>query len=83
MEMENRSDNEAEQNNTRCSTISDARGSVLEQAGADEEGVRIVEVDIAQARDKMVTPRNDLFGDRRPELYAALSKAGPAASREG
>jgi predicted amidohydrolase len=57
---------------TGCSTIANPRGDVLLQASADEETVGIVEVDIGLARDKKVTPRNDLFADRRPEEYAYL-----------
>jgi predicted amidohydrolase len=36
-------------------------------AGGDE--VRVVEIDPAAADDKRITPENDLFADRRPELY--------------
>ena len=32
----------------------------------------IVEVDIALARDKMITPRNHVLADRRPEEYTDL-----------
>ncbi|GAH26206.1 unnamed protein product [marine sediment metagenome] len=31
--------------------------------------MNIVEIDPASACDKRVTARNDLFADRRPELY--------------
>jgi len=30
----------------------------------------VVEIDLAAADDKRVTAANDLFADRRPELYA-------------
>ncbi len=42
---------------------------VLASAGAAEECVLIVEIDPAQARDKRITPHNDLFQDRRPRFY--------------
>lgn len=34
-----------------------------------EEGVRIVEIDPLKARDKFIIDGNDLFQDRRPEMY--------------
>lgn len=44
-------------------------GAVLARAARRNESVRIVTIDPARARDKRVTPRNDLFADRRPEIY--------------
>lgn len=46
-----------------------ARGEILFRMGGDEEGVRVAEIDPLSARDKRVNEYNDLFGDRRPELY--------------
>ncbi|MDH3890738.1 MAG: carbon-nitrogen hydrolase [candidate division Zixibacteria bacterium] len=57
---------------TGLSTIADPKGELLAQAGADEELVTVVDVDIATARDKTATARNDLFADRRPEEYRRL-----------
>ena len=37
-------------------------------------------IDLRLARDKRNSERNDLFTDRRPELYARLSVANPAAA---
>jgi 5-aminopentanamidase len=37
---------------------------------SDRPAVLTAEIDLRQARDKRVTSRNDLFGDRRPDLYA-------------
>jgi predicted amidohydrolase len=62
---------------TGCSTIASPRGDVLLQASAAEETIGIVEVDIGLARDKKITPRNDLFADRRPEEYACLLAPHP------
>lgn len=42
---------------------------VLASAGNRGECVRIVEIDPARALDKRMTPRNDLFLDRRPKFY--------------
>jgi hypothetical protein len=41
--------------------------------------VRIAAIDPAEARDKRATPRNDLFADRRTDLWRDLLEA-PAAS---
>ncbi len=45
-------------------------GRVLCRAGPDSEELLIVDIDPAQALDKKVTPRNDLFQDRRTDLYS-------------
>jgi predicted amidohydrolase len=44
-------------------------GSVLFEAGREEEGVFIVDIDPDEARNKMVTQRNHAFNDRRPDQY--------------
>lgn len=43
--------------------------TVLAGAGGSGENVKVVGIDPARARDKRITPRNDLFRDRRPKLY--------------
>jgi predicted amidohydrolase len=58
---------------TGKSQIVSPRGERLVVAGPDEECVRTAEIDVAQARDKRVTAHNDLFGDRRPEIYGAAN----------
>ena len=45
-------------------------GRVLARAGPDSEELLTVEIDPASALDKKVTPRNDLFLDRRTDLYS-------------
>lgn len=45
-------------------------GELLAQAGPDTEELLVVEIEPAQALDKKVTPRNDLFRDRRTDLYS-------------
>ena len=57
---------------TGISTIADPKGRVLYQAGSETEEVKICDFDIGLARDKNITPRNNMFGDRRPELYREL-----------
>jgi len=51
------------------------RGEILTRADIEGEGVSVVEIDHLLARDKAVTATNDVFGDRRPELYELGRKA--------
>lgn len=44
-------------------------GGVLASADRDGDAVACVEIDVARARDKWITPRNHVLDDRRPELY--------------
>jgi predicted amidohydrolase len=50
---------------TGQSRIVDPRGRVLAQAGEEEESLQIIDIDPAEAADKHITRRNDLFRDRR------------------
>ena len=61
---------------TGASQITGPRGEVLHRAPAEGEHVSVVEIDLAAARDKRVTPRNDLFVDRRPAAYDRLGPGG-------
>lgn len=54
---------------TGRSIITDARGGVLHQGPADQAEVYTAEINPKDAEDKMVTPRNHLFEDRRGEFY--------------
>jgi len=45
-------------------------GRLLGRAGPDSDELLIAEIDPAEALDKKVTPRNDLFADRRTDLYS-------------
>ncbi len=44
-------------------------GKILARAHPDREQLLIAEINPAQALNKNVTPRNDIFADRRPQLY--------------
>lgn len=57
---------------TGMSTIANPKGEVVYQAAAETEESRVFDFDLAMARNKLITPRNDLLGDRRPELYQEL-----------
>jgi predicted amidohydrolase len=59
---------------TGLSTIADPRGEILAQASPQEKDVTLLDVDIGLARDKNITARNNLFGDRRPREYTLLSR---------
>jgi predicted amidohydrolase len=60
---------------TGRSQVVDPYGVVLARAGAARPEVRLVEIDLAQARDKRVTRANHLFRDRVPALYGGLVEA--------
>lgn len=46
--------------------------SMIVRSSADREELRVMEVDLATARDKRILERNDLIEDRRPEFYGEL-----------
>ena len=45
------------------------KGAILHRAPRDQEELCIVEIDPADARNKALTPYNDLLRDRRESLY--------------
>ena len=57
---------------TGASIVANPAGEVVGRASPTKPAVMMVEIDPEQARDKAMTPRNDAFGDRRPELYGDL-----------
>lgn len=57
---------------TGKSQIVDPKGNVLASAGERSESLKIVEIDVSEADDKMVTPNNDLFKDRKVALYKSI-----------
>jgi predicted amidohydrolase len=58
---------------TGRSRIGAPDGRVLADAGPDGTVLEVVTVDPSEARDKHVTPENDLLADRRPALYGRLT----------
>jgi len=56
------------------SQIVDPKGQVLVRAERDEECVRMAVIDPALSRVKWMTEGNELFGDRRGELYEVLTE---------
>lgn len=53
-------------------SIVDADGWVRAATGPGP-GTVVVDLDLVATRDKTLTPRADLFGDRRPDLYGPLT----------
>jgi predicted amidohydrolase len=67
---------------TGQSRIVDPQGCVLAESDDTGEHARVVDVDLALARDKMVTPRNHILHDRRPQMYGSLVE-GPDEGAPG
>jgi len=53
------------------SQIVDPDGEVLYRASRDREEVKVLDIDLARAREKRINANNDLFQDRREDLYGA------------
>ena len=64
----NRIGTEKELTFTGQSIISGTKGEVLAKAGLSEE-ILMVEINPQKAEDKMITPLNDAFKDRRTDIY--------------
>lgn len=56
-------------NFTGTSQIISPKGKLLAQASKVRECLKVVEVDPDEAKDKWVTPTNNIFEDRREDLY--------------
>ncbi|MGP0565623.1 nitrilase-related carbon-nitrogen hydrolase [Nitrospina sp. 32_T5] len=51
------------------SQVVDPDGEVLVRASEENEEDHVVEIDLANARNKSINPHNDLIADRREDLY--------------
>ena len=58
---------------TGQSQITDVKGEVLAKGSKNKEEIITAEVNIDEARNKKITPYNDLLKDRRPEYYSLLA----------
>ena len=58
---------------TGMSQIVSPKGERLLQFSKTEENLRAVELEPSEARDKWITPRNNLFEDRRSKFYSITS----------
>lgn len=54
---------------TGRSRIAAPEGRVVHTAGEEGDEVFVAELDIGRARDKLITPRNHVLRDRRPDFY--------------
>ncbi len=68
----NRTGSERDLTFTGRSIIADPAGEVLVEASQTEPEMMAVDIDLALARNKTMTRRNDAFGDRRPDQYGEL-----------
>jgi len=56
------------------SQVVDPDGTVLVRASEDREEVHVVEINLEKARNKQINGHNDLFADRREDLYRTSGK---------
>jgi predicted amidohydrolase len=56
------------------SALYDPWGEPVLQAAASGDAVLVAEIDPSQSRDKRFNERNDIFLDRRPDLYGRLTR---------
>ena len=47
-------------------------GTLVHRAGSQRDELFVMDIDPALARDKSITPRNEVLRDRRPEFYKTL-----------
>ena len=57
-----------------CSLIVSPEGKILAKAAEDEETLLTAEIETATARNKNLNPFNNVFDDRRPEMYRVHGK---------
>ena len=58
---------------TGNSVISNPKGKVIAYGSVDKEEVITADIDLKLAENKMITPENDAFKDRRSDVYGDLS----------
>jgi len=56
------------------SEVVSPKGKIIIRAPEDEEALMVVDIDLAEARDKSLNQYNNLFQDRRPDQYTCLSE---------
>jgi len=57
---------------TGQSQIVGPKGEVIASSNSDEEAVVLCDIDLSDARNKLITENNNLFTDRRPEFYDSI-----------
>ena len=61
---------------TGCSQIVAPGGKLIYKSKSQRDDLFIMEIDPSIAKDKNITPMNEVFRDRRPEFYRTLIKKG-------
>jgi predicted amidohydrolase len=61
---------------TGQSQIVAPKGDLLHRASTDAEELFIADIDLSLSHDKLMTPRNHLITDRRPEWYDRICRKG-------
>jgi len=59
------------------SQITGIRGEILRRASDTDDEVFFTDIDVLASRNKRLTENNDLFLDRRPEMYQIITKSLP------
>lgn len=54
------------------SFITNPDAIIIDQAGPNSDSVSVIDIEISEAREKMVTSRNHVFNDRKPDAYKGL-----------
>lgn len=57
---------------TGQSQIVGPKGEAIASSNSDEEAVVLCDIDLSDARNKLITENNNLFADRRPEFYDSV-----------
>jgi len=57
---------------TGRSQIAAPGGELIHRSGPESEELFVTDIDVSRARNKWMTPGNDLLNDRRPEFYIPL-----------
>lgn len=65
------------------SIIASPNAEVLAKAPADQEILMAADIDPSLARNKALNPLNDLFDDRRPEMYVSVSTSRAVSPKKG
>ncbi len=68
----NRTGTERDLTFTGSSIIADPQGETILQAPAAGDMVGVAGIEVERSRDKQITPRNNVLGDRRPDQYSDL-----------
>ena len=57
---------------TGQSQIVGPKGEIIASSNSDQEAVVLCDIDLFDARNKLITENNNLFADRRPAFYDSI-----------